>query len=279
MNTLGKYLTGFIVLASIALMTVSMMVYATHKNWRTAAETLKDQLATARNENQQLENRYNSLDSQLKAEVEAALQDVRKLESERVQLIAQGNLIQKQLEELQLEQRGNTAAVAATQANNKELTEEVLALRAALLENQTKRDEAVNTTIAATDKLHQAQGKLSTLVERNNQLTQDIALKSSLLRENGFDPTASPDAVVPQVRGVVSAMQRTAGNQLIEITIGADDGVRKGHTVEIFRGQKYLGRAEVIRTEPDRAVARIIRKFQVGQIQEDDSVATKLRVG
>lgn len=279
MNTLGKYLTGFIVLASVSLMTVSMMVYSTHKNWRTAAETLKSQLDAARNENQQLENRYNSLDSQLQAEVEAALQDVRKLESERVQLMAQNNLIQKQLEELQLEQRGNTAAVAATQANNKELTEELLALRASLLENQQKRDEAVNTAIAATDELHQAQGKLSTLVERNTQLTQDIAMKTSMLRENGFDPTATPDDVVPQVRGVVSAMRRSAGNQLIEITIGADDGVRKGHTVEIYRGQKYLGRAEIIRTEPDRAVARIIRKFQQGQIQEDDSVATKLRVG
>jgi hypothetical protein len=66
---------------------------------------------------------------------------------------------------------------------------------------------------------------------------------------------------------------------MIELTVGADDGLKKGHTVEIFRGERYLGRAEVIRTEPDRAVARIIRKFQQGQIQEGDHVATKLRVG
>ena len=66
---------------------------------------------------------------------------------------------------------------------------------------------------------------------------------------------------------------------MIEITVGADDGLRKGHTVEIFRGQRYLGRAVIIRTEPDRAVARVIRKFQQGPIQENDDVATKLRIG
>ena len=66
---------------------------------------------------------------------------------------------------------------------------------------------------------------------------------------------------------------------MIEVTVGADDGLRKGDTLEIFRGQRYLGRAMIIQTEPDRSVARVIRKFQQGQIQENDHVATKLRVG
>jgi len=279
MNLLGKILTGAIVIAAVMLLCVSMMVYATHKNWKTSADDLKRDLAEARNQNQQLQSKYNSLDSQLKAEVEAALQDVRKLESERVQLIAQSSTIQRQLDSLLQKQRQNMAAVASTQANNEELTKEVAGLRVALRENQQKRDEAFATTIKATDKLHQAQGRLSTLRERNGQLTQEVAMKSSLLLENGFDPTATPGAVVPQVRGIVSASRRNASGQMIEVTVGADDGLRKGHTVEIFRGERYLGRAEIIQTEPDRAVGRVIRKFQQGQIQENDHVATKLRVG
>ncbi len=279
MNLLGKILTGAIVISAVMLLCVSMMVYATHKNWRTSADGLKKQLSAAKVSNQQLQSKFDSLDSQLKAEIEAAQQDVRKLESERVQLIAQSSLIQEQLDGLLKEQRRNTAAVASTQANNEELTKEVGGLRLALHENQQKRDEAFAITIKATDDLHQAKGKLDALVERNGQLTQEVAMKSSLLRENGFDPTATPGAVVPQVRGLVSAMRRDASGQLIEITVGADDGLRKGHTVEIFRGQRYLGRAEIIRTEPDRAVARVIRKFQQGPIQERDNVATKLRVG
>ncbi len=278
MNSLGKALTVIIVLASVCLACVSVMVYATHKNWKTEADRLKTQLSTAQNQNQQLETKYLSLDSQLKAEVEAAQQDVRKLESERVQLLAQNTTFQKRLDGLEQEQRKNVAAVASTQSNNEELTREVADLRTSLRENQQKRDEAFATTVKATDSLHQAQGKLSALMERNGQLTQDVAAKTSLLRDNGFDPTAVPGAEVPHVRGLVSAIHRTAGSQLIEITVGSDDGLKPSHTVEVFRGERYLGRAEILRTEPDRAVGRIIRKFQQGPIQEGDHVATKLRI-
>jgi hypothetical protein len=34
-----------------------------------------------------------------------------------------------------------------------------------------------------------------------------------------------------------------------------------------------------MKADPDRAVGRILREFQQGQIQENDDVATKLRVG
>jgi hypothetical protein len=84
---------------------------------------------------------------------------------------------------------------------------------------------------------------------------------------------------IPRVRGKVTRTRRADGNQFIEITIGADDGVRPGQTIEIFRGERYLGRAQIMKADPDRAVGRIIREFQQGQIQENDDVATKLRVG
>jgi len=279
MNLLGKILTGAIAISAIMLLIVSMMVYATHKNWKTSTDALKLQLETAKSLNSQLDNKYRTLDSQLKAEVEAAQQDVRKLESERVQLIAQSSTMRKELDSLLQDQRRNTAAVASTQANNEDLTNEVASLRIALKENRQKRDESFVTTIKATDALHQAKGKLDALVERNGQLIQEVATKSRLLRSEGLDPTATPGAIIPQVRGLVSASRRNASGQMIEVTIGADDGLRKGHTLEIFRGERYLGRAEIIQTEPDRAVGRVIRRFQQGQIQENDNVATKLRVG
>ncbi len=279
MNLLGKILTGLIAIAAIMLLIVSLMVYATHKNWKTEADSLKEQLAEQTNEVQQQRSKKDALESQLQAEVEAAIQDVRKLESEREILSEQNRTVQEQLDNLLQQQRQNLAAVASTQANNEALTKEVADLRVALSENQQKRDEAFKTTVEATDKLHQAQGKLTSLVERNEQLTVELANKTSLLREKGIDPSATPGEIVPQVRGIVSRSRRNASGQMIEITIGADDGLRKEHTVEIYRGDRYLGRAVVITTEPDRAVARVIRKFQQGPIQERDNVATKLGAG
>jgi hypothetical protein len=208
--------------------------------------------------------------------MEAAQQDVRKLESERVALVNQNTAIQREVDGLRAERRANDALVAATEENNNRLTEEVLKLRDLIKENQQARDEAFATTLKATSQLHTTAGDLQTTQERNDQLVQQVASLRRVVTENGLNEN---EPVTDQVRGKISATRRADGGQLIEITVGADDGIRPGGTVEIYRGDRYLGRAEILRAEPDKAVGRILREFQQGQIQEGDDVATKFRIG
>ena len=61
-----------------------------------------------------------------------------------------------------------------------------------------------------------------------------------IMRENGLDPAADPSGVVPTVDGVVSEIRRVAGGQLVELTIGSDDGLKEGNTVEGLRS-RYCG--------------------------------------
>ena len=279
MNLLGKMFIVFIFLASFGLMVISMIVYATHKNWKDEATTVQNSLSQERTKNQQLQARYEQLDSQLKAELEASQQEVRKLETERIKLDNEKASIQKDLDQLMKNRREATAMVASTQETNAGLMKEVTGLREDIRTTQQARDESFAATLKATTELHEKQGQLASTMERMNQLVRQLGDTTALLLRNGLDPDADPDALPPHVRGIVSATHRTAGSHLIEISIGADDGLKPGHTVEVFRGERYLGRAEVLKTEPDRAVARILRQFQKGQIQEGDHVATKLRVG
>ncbi len=279
MNLLGKIFIVFIVLVSFGLMLLAMMVYATHKNWKEEAEKVQSNLAQAKSDNEQLQSRYQSLDSRLKAEREVALQDVRKLESER-EILANGNsTLQEELDELRLQRRNATEMVAESQANNSGLMEEVAGLRKEIRNAQQARDEAFAITLKTTSELHSKQGELASSLERKRQLVQQVGFQTELLRRNGINPNDTLDAVAPHVRGIVNATRRTSGTQFIVISIGADDGLKPGHTIEVFRGERYLGRAEIMKTEPDQAVARILRRFQKGQIQEGDDVATKLRVG
>ena len=279
MNLFGKMITVVILIVSIIMMTLSVTVYSTHKNWQSIAKKYQKQLNDERNKNGRLTSLKESLDGQLDAEKTARQQVVAKLESERNELLSQNSIIQQDLDQLRQISRANTAALESTQANNEKLTAEVEAYRADIGENQEARDKAYASLLKATDELHQAKGKVRLLTQQNAQLAQDLGTKVDLLRSKGIDPNTAPDEIVPTIRGVVSAMHRTAGTQLIEITIGADDGLKKGHTVEVFRGQRYLGRAEIMRTEPDKAVGRVLRQFQQGQIKEDDNVATRLRIG
>jgi hypothetical protein len=275
MNLLGKIFTIAILLASIVVMVVAVAVYGTHRNWQTEYNNLQARLDQANNDNRDLEARYQDQVSKLKAEQAAALQDVSKLESERVQLVADNAALQRQRDELESRRRQNEALVAATEENNRRLTDEVTGLRGLILEHQQARDQAFTTTLQATTDLHTTAGQLQQLQERNQQVTEQLATMT--MRATG--DADEQGRVVPRVRGKVAATRRSEGAQLIEITVGADDGIKAGHTVEVFRGERYLGRAEILRADPDRAVARILREFQQGPIQEGDDVATKLRVG
>ena len=276
MNTLGKALVIAITIACLLLMIVAAAVYSTHTNWKSAYEQKQKTLNDATNAKSELEAKYLAQVSQLEAEREAAQQEVRKLESEKVILAGENVRIQKDVDQLNQDRRSIEQLVKSTEANNSALTAEVVKLRDKYRETQQFRDEAFAKTLEATSALHVTAGNLETAKNRNVQLVSQLAEKTSALRDSGIDPNAK---VVPHVRGKISATHLADGGQLIEITIGADDGVVPGQTIEVFRGERYLGRAVILKADPDRAVARVLRKFQQGQIQEDDDVATKLRVG
>ena len=281
MNLLGKIFVVLILVMSVVFMTLALAVYATHKNWKDIVEGpsgLKIQLDTAKSQLAQQVDEYNRLESQLKGELESRLQQVRKLEAERDTLVQRNSGIQSELDQLKSERRDATAAVAATQQNNQRLADEVTGLRADIRTNEQARDQAFATTLKATEDLHQAKGELDNTVERNRQLTGQVANYSAIIDAGGLDKNTPPDAVVPTVDGMVSRVRQAAGAQLVEVTIGADDGIKQGNTVEVYRGGRYLGRLEIVKTSPDRAVGRVDRRFQQGQIQEGDRVATRLRV-
>jgi chromosome segregation ATPase len=221
---------------------------------------------------------YNRLETQLTGEVETKTQQVRKLETERTGLAERNAVVQAELDQLKAERSEATAMVAATQANNQRLADEVTGLRTDIRTNEEARDKAFATTLKATEDLHQTAGQLRNTVERNRQLTEQVSGMTSVMDAKGIDPNTPPDAVTPTVDGLVSRVKQVAGAQLVEVTIGADDGLKQGNTVEVYRGARYLGRLDIVKTSPDRAVGRVDRRFQQGSIQEGDRVATRLRV-
>ncbi|MCA9235716.1 MAG: hypothetical protein KDA44_09600 [Planctomycetales bacterium] len=276
MKILGWAFTVMILFASIAVMITAMLVYATHTNWRDSYQALNTKLQTEQAKNADLEASYLRQISLLEAEREAAQQDVRKLETERLQLDGENKALQSDLDQAKEKNSQLFATVTTTEQNNHILSEEVTQLRQGIRTAQQERDELFDTTLQATTKLHTTAGQLAQVKERNDQLVQDLAQKTATMRELGIDPNTD---ATPRVRGVIVASRRIAGGQLIEISVGADDGIKQGQTVEIFRGERYLGRAEITKADPDRAVGQVLREYQQGQIQEGDDVATQLRVG
>jgi hypothetical protein len=274
MTLLGKILTVGILIASLLLMFFGMTVYGTHKNWKADYDALNTRLTQAQAETAALTSRYEGQISQLQAEQEATLQEMRKLETARTEVLAQNADLQTEVGELRAERAAAVATVAATEENNTRLMDDVVALRETTRDSQRARDEAFTKTLQAMSDLHVTAGDLEAANERNAQLVAQLADVTRAAIEGGVDLEGE---VITQARGEITATRRADGGQLIEITIGFDDGIRPGHTVEVYRGDRYLGRALILRADPDRAVGRIIPEYQQGQIQEGDRVATNFR--
>ena len=118
----------------------------------------------------------------------------------------------------------------------------------------------------------------SNCAKRNVDLAKDVARADELLRKLGYDKNRDYSDVPPDVDGVIMA---TPGANLVEISIGSDQGLIKGHLLEVYRiggGQStYVGRIEVVKTTPDRAVCKIDPKFQKSNMMVGDRVATKIK--
>jgi len=278
MNWLGKVFVVVILIMSLVFMGLSMAVYATHKNWKTVSESLNKQLADAKTEKDQLVTAHNRRVEDLEREVTSEKQQAVKAEAERVSLAEHNVQIQTELDGLKQNQRDHIAAVASTQAINQTLAGEVGDLRQKIRGEQQTRDRVFKQALDATEQLNQAAGEYQNARERSDQLTKQVAGMTTVMREKGIDPATNPNAVVPTVEGLVSGTKRAGGAQLIEVTIGSDDGLKTGNTLEVSRGDKYLGRLEVIQTSPDKSVGRVDRNFQQGQIQEGDRVATRIKL-
>jgi hypothetical protein len=281
MNWLGKVFVVLILLMSIVFMVLAMMVYATHKNWREVIEGpngLENRLKTAQATNQQLKSDLLRREEELKAEIEAEKQQVRKLETERVGLVERNAGIQAELDQKRQDERQHIAMVNSTQDINTKLATEVEGLRKQIREKEQDRDKLFGQTLDATEKLHQVSGQYESAREMSEQLTKQVVGMSTVMESKGIDPKTDPSGVVPTVDGLVSQVRRSGGSQFVEVTIGADDGLKPGNTLEVFRGAKYLGRLDVVTTSPDKSVGKVDRRFLQGQIQEGDRVATRIKL-
>ena len=286
MNLIGKIFTVLIFVMALVFMTMAVMVYATHTNWRALVLRsqdevnssggelgLKYQLATAKHDQEEARDALEKLTNSLETERVNKRDVVTKLETENDELRRERDNREKELQDAHKDAREAVATMHAMQNTLADLRTEVQALRDNIRKTQTEHDRQFKRVVALTDELHQSENEAKRLEDRQRTLVVDLARYRDLLRKNEINPQADPDAVLPKVDGVVLA---TPGSGLIEVSIGADDGLRKGHQLQVFRARTYLGRVEVLRAAPDKAVCKILPEYRKGAIRRGDRVASKL---
>jgi len=266
MNLVGKIFVVMIMLMSVVFSAFAVMVYSTHKNWRDEVLRTTADLRPGQTVGyiQQLENekqRYDALvaekelvEHELAALHTAKVQQLAKLEAERLRLIQERDTVQTSYTTLVATREEAIESSRLAQANLSRLGTEVDALRNAIREQQGIINDQFELIAQRTEQNHGLIGQSRLLKDRADELTQDLLRARELV---GPDGSPRPTGAAPRITGRILAVNQERG--YVEISVGSDDGIQERHELEVVRGGTYVGQVQVVRTTPNRAVARISR--------------------
>ena len=289
MNLVGKIFTVLIFVLSLVFMSFAVAVYATHKNWRTVVQNtdtakgklgLEKQLEQQKDVNKQLNEQLGKEKQTYESEKTLAQQVRAKLETERNEAVKERDALLKQDEDYGKQLRKEVAEVKAAHQELETKRAENETLRTEIRNAQTDRDKHFAQVVKVTDDLHQAANELARLKELNKNLAEQHAKAMEVLRLHGLK--AEPELyrnVPPMVEGLVTA---TPSEGIVEISIGADDGLLPGHQLFVYRAtgavNSLVGKIEVVKTAPDRAVCKSLRgEWNKSTIVKGDRVATQIK--
>ena len=277
MTFLGKCFTFMIFILSAVFMALALAANASHRNWRdeiVKTGGLKDQVEDYALKNRELK------DARVRVERALAAEQV----ARRTALAAlQTELDQKKSLLLDAEKTKGELLAQLTSLARKDLqvTEELTRLtadnnklRQQIRDEQEDRDQLFARTLQLTDDMNALRGLLEVQRERNSTLVAQVTRFTEVMQARGINVDDPLDGSPPNRNGEILVVDRS--NKLVELSIGYDEGLRKGYLLEVSRGKQYLGRLEVRRTDPDRAVAAILPDYTLGTIREGDRVDTTI---
>ena len=284
MSFVGKILVVIIVLLSVCFMAFAGAVYTAQTNWKKAYEgeqaktkKVQGQVADLEASSAKERNERQAEFNQIKAERDAANGKVDTTARDVVDLTAKN----KQLA---------VEAAAAKEQNKiadeeaKARKEEALELRLVNTKLLASRDEQSALRVKLEDHVQTLTVDLDKAQRKVVGLEKEYGTLKQLFANNNLSPNAKLAAkpAVPPAEPVEGKINETrqakvAGNaDFVEISIGSDDGLLKGHQLDVVRGAKYLGKIRVVETWPDKAVCEVVNKTKNGIIQRGDNVTTKL---
>lgn len=290
MNMFGKILIMLNLLMSLVFMGFAIAVYSTHKNWKevvtldkaTADATgkkigLQFVLDNLKTERDALEGKVLALQKEIKQELAMRNARLQALESAKEELVKQVDEKAKVIEQVTMDKNITSAAIEKLTAESGKKAAEIEALSGEIERIRGESQSLFNKLLLATDALAKTQADLDKAINQSKVLVTQIAQAKAVLKKVGLtidSPTGGP----PKIEGIVRA---STPDGLVEISLGSDDGLSRGDTLEVYRegatpnATKYLGRIQILSTKADISVGQIMPQFRRGTIEKEDRVATR----
>jgi hypothetical protein len=293
MNLVGKIFTVLILVMSLVFMSFAVAVYATHKNYKTLVDNAEPAQGKPLGYKQQLESSQKEIDvkkkelldtkNTLNAEKEAADQARKVLEAERDKLAADLKTKKEEADKIYKEMNTKLDDLKLAEEELVKLRTEVAGLRTDILKAHQERDDTIKEVVKATDKMNQTANQLKLAKDLNLKLAEEVGKLKEILGKLGYN-NREPEfysKLPPKADGIVLAVTGTQipGQDMVTISLGSDIGMRPGHQLEVSRtsaaGPTYVGRIEVIKTDPEKSVCKVLPNYLKSPVQKGDRVDTK----
>lgn len=285
MSTVGKVLVVAQIAFSVLLMAFAGGVYSVQTNWKKQATDAQAQLKKTTGDlgaaKAVAQKDKDTAVAAQKALKDAADRSQGAADASKVQVKQlQGQLTQTRTE---LENMRAEAKIAGEEARSRR--DEAVSMRQINAELHKTRDEQITLAHQYADKIVNLEQQTKAMTDKHNKLLNDYAILQKFIRIKGFDSdpreVAGLAEPAPIVQGVVLNTKKGGRNgaELIEISLGSDAGLAKGHELFVYRSDgkgKYLGKIRLDYVDYKTAVGVVIQSTKNGQIQVGDDVTTKL---
>ncbi len=289
MTFVGKLLVVVQVVLSICFMAFAGAVFTVQTNWKVAHKEIVEQTELDKVAYSDLDTEFNNfktaINIQLKNETDranAAENDARMLTQELATKTTELDTTKTEL----FTQR-ELAIIAGEEAA--ERRKEAVAQRVVNENLHTSLNDVITKMRSLENVIFNESIKSKGLIAKHQKLLAEVTNLKSQARANNLDPSpaavASTQAPPPLVVGLILDTKKgnRKGSEFVEISLGSDDGLLKGHMMSVFRsgaqaGQraKYLGEIKIVHITPDRAVGTVVDRAKNGTIERGDNVTTRL---
>ncbi len=279
MTDLGKVFVIIVTVLSTGFLTLSMVVNASHVNYREKSNEVEKTNRQLTANVQELKTAVEQGQTELAQEQAARRQAIAALQTQNDTVTKTLSQREAEVRNLQSQNTELTQTMAQTQDELKRVTEENNNIRTQIATTLEDRNDLRSKVIARTDELYNLQSLLADSKDRVKQLQDEVTIlearsttAAATLAAAGL--SENPEDVPPSdVKGIITAV---SGSDLVEISLGRDDGLRPGHQLEVYRGNQYLGRIRIQRVDDDKAIGEILPAYRRGYIKQNDIVAAKI---
>ncbi|MDR1485236.1 MAG: hypothetical protein LBT09_10490 [Planctomycetaceae bacterium] len=275
MNNIGKMFVVLIFAMCVLIMGFAVTIYATHTNWKEKADALQKENAELATKIEQFVQHRNDTEEKLYKEIIRKANAIATLQTQVDQLTKGNEELTAVNDRLSNERQKNIDAVFVSGTNMEKLRAELNEYRKEFREAQKKWADLYSTLVAKIDEAHSLAMDLAAFKAIGIQLAKDYQNAVEVLKKHKLLPQPELYSGIPP-QGVHGLITQVRPKGWVEISIGADSGLQKGHQLDVVRTSSgkamLIGKITIESLQPDRAAAVIMPEYRHGTVQVGDRV-------